>query len=98
LAGVYTRAATPARVAYAASATPALPAVGTTSRRTPACAARVTAAASPRALKEPVGLPLSSLTQRSPNPCRAATRSPASSGLPPPPDVTGDSPSARGGH
>src|SRR6266487_3443052 len=51
---------------------PALPAVGTTNSLAPASAARVTAAASPRALNDPVGFVASSLTQSWSNPWRAA--------------------------
>src|SRR2546422_4787289 len=74
LAGAYPRAGTPAGAAWAASATPAFPAVGTTNARAPACPARVTAAARPRALKEPVGFVASSLTRRPGRPYRAASR------------------------
>ena len=63
--GANTRTGTPARAAYAAAATPALPAVGSTKRSAPAATARVTAALSPRALNEPVGLAPSSFTHRS---------------------------------
>jgi hypothetical protein len=52
VAGAYTRTGTPAAAPYAASAAPALPAVGTTSPGTPWARARVTAALSPRALNE----------------------------------------------
>ena len=58
----------PARAPYAAAATPALPAVGSTNRSAPAGTARVIAALSPRALNEPVGLVPSSLIQRSAQP------------------------------
>ena len=64
LEGANTRAAAPARLAYAARAIPAFPAVGTTKRRAPARTARVTAAARPRALKDPVGFFPSSFTHR----------------------------------
>src|SRR5882724_7782335 len=85
VAGAYTRADAPARVAYAASAMPALPAVGTTNSFAPATTARVTAAARPRALNDPVGFVLSSLTQSWSKPWRAPTRSTLSSGVPPSP-------------
>ena len=98
LAGAYTRARRPARVAYAASATPAFPAVGTTRDCAPPYAARVTAAASPRALNEPVGFDPSSFTRRSRKPCFAARRGTVSKGVPPSPRVTGASPSASGSH
>ena len=61
--GAYTRTGTPAAAPYAASAAPALPAVGTTMPATPSAFARVTAALIPRALNEPVGLSPSSLIQ-----------------------------------
>ena len=94
--GAYTLAWAPARVAYAASAIPALPAVGTTNWFAPAPTARVIAAASPRALNDPVGLVLSSFTQSCWNPWRAPRRAAASSGVPPSPSVTGCSSSASG--
>jgi hypothetical protein len=61
--GAYTRAVT-RRGRHAARATPAFPAVGTTSRRASSSTARVTAAESPRALNEPVGFTPSSFTNR----------------------------------
>src|SRR5258705_106710 len=47
VAGAYTRAEAPARVAYAASAIPALPAVGATDSFAPARTSRVTAQGPP---------------------------------------------------
>ena len=98
VSGATTRARAPARAAYAASAMPALPAVGTTKRVAPAAVARVTAAASPRALKEPVGLTPSSLTHSRAKPCMAARRSTRSSGVPPSPSETGSSCGRSGSH
>ena len=60
--GMKTFASSPAAAAYAAIALAALPADGTDSVVAPRCAARVTAADSPRALNELVGLSDSSLT------------------------------------
>src|SRR5260370_31414886 len=54
-------AGSPAAAAYAASAPPALPAVGAASAFAPSCFARETAAVIPRALNEPVGFSPSSL-------------------------------------
>src|ERR1051326_203269 len=96
VAGAYTRPGTPARAAYAARATPAFPAVGTTNDLASARTARVTAAARPRALKEPVGLVLSSFTHNRERPCLAASRGAGKRGVPPPPSVTRRS-SARSG-
>ena len=62
--GMNTLAGSPAAAAYAASALAALPADGTESVRAPRYFARVTAADSPRALNEFVGLSDSSLTSR----------------------------------
>ena len=59
--GMKTWHSSPAFAAYAAAAPPALPAVGSAIFRAPRAFAIVTAAPSPRALKEPVGLPASSL-------------------------------------
>src|ERR1043166_4749474 len=98
VAGAYTRPSTPARAAYAARATPAFPAVGTTNDLAPARTARVTAAARPRALKEPVGLVLSSFTHNRERPCLAASRGAGKRGVPPSPSVTGCSSSERGSH
>src|SRR5207245_11384831 len=71
---------------------------GTTNDLAPARTARVIAAARPRALKEPIGLVLSSFTQNWENPCFAASRGVDKSGVPPSPRGTGCSPSPRGSH
>src|SRR5437763_11394977 len=63
--GIKTCASTPARAAYAASAPPAFPALGTASLVAPRCFAIETATLIPRALKLCVGLSDSSLIQRS---------------------------------
>src|SRR6516162_9534150 len=84
--GMKTCASTPARAAYAASAPPALPALGTASFVAPRYFAIETATLIPRALKLCVGLIDSSLIQSSTS---LPTRSARSSGVPPSPNETG---------
>ena len=61
--GIATNTGSPARAPYAASAAPALPAVGAASERAPRALAMETAAAMPRDLNERVGFFDSSLIQ-----------------------------------
>src|SRR3954454_720307 len=84
--GMKTCASTPARAAYAASAAPALPALGTASLVAPRCFAMETATLIPRALKLCVGLSDSSLIQRSTS---SANLCADSSGVPPSPNDAG---------
>src|SRR5687767_12596558 len=86
----------PAAAPYAASAAPALPAVGTTRPGTPSAFARVTAALIPRALNDPVGLRPSSLTHTARTPSARASDSAGRSGVAPSPNVMGDSSGANG--
>src|SRR5215510_11170056 len=79
-------ASTPARAAYAASAPPALPALGTASLVAPRYFAIETATLIPRALKLWVGLSDSSLMQRSISSPNLRARN---SGVPPSPNETG---------
>src|SRR4051794_17908140 len=91
--GMKTCASTPARAAYAASAPPALPALGTASLVAPRCFAIETATLIPRALKLCVGLSDSSLIQRSTSSANLAARS---SGVPPSPNDTGATSGGKG--
>src|SRR5215467_14444848 len=78
----------PALAAYAAAAPPAFPAVGRAILVRPSSFAFDTAAERPRALKDPVGLPASSLIQRLEKPAARPSRSARSSGAPPSPSET----------
>ena len=73
----------------AASALPALPAVGMATAGTPKWESIVTAQPRPRALKLPVGFRPSSLTYSALTPHAAPRRSALSSGVWPSPKVTG---------
>src|SRR5438874_11811791 len=79
-------ASTPARAAYAASAPPALPALGTASFVAPRYFAIETATLIPRALKLCVGLSDSSLIQRSTSSANDFARN---NGVPPSPSEIG---------
>src|SRR5258708_34173641 len=83
--GMKRYAGRPAWAAYAASAPAALPAEGTASFLAPRYLAIATATAIPRALKLPVGVCDSSLTQRRFRSHRAAIRGAVSSGVHPSP-------------
>ena len=80
-----TWASTPARAAYAATAPPALPADGMVNPVAPSSTAFDTAADSPRALNEAVGLTPSSLISRLEQPSRAPRRSARAIGVNPSP-------------
>src|SRR4051812_1004140 len=86
----------PAAEPYAASAAPALPAVGATSPATPSARARVTAALIPRALNDAVGFSPSSLIHSVRTPIDLASVGVGSSGVPPSPSVAGSSLSSSG--
>src|SRR5262249_1005554 len=81
-------ASSPPRAAYAASAPPALPAVGIATAFTPSSLARDTAADNPRALNDPVGLVPSSLRRTRRNPARLPRRGTGRSGVSPSPRET----------
>src|ERR1043166_92417 len=81
---------------YAASAAPALPAVGATSPGTFSDFARVTAALIPRALNDAVGFNPSSLIHSRRTPVDSANRGDSAIGVAPSPSVAGSSPSAMG--
>src|SRR5437763_1069950 len=81
-----------AGAAYAESAAPAFPAVGTTKPGTPRDRARVTAARIPRALNEPGGFSPSSLTHRRRTPIALARWGASCIGVRPSPNDTGCSP------
>src|SRR5713101_234292 len=85
---MYTCTGTPARAPYAASADPALPAEGMAIDDTPNSSALDTAADSPRALNEPVGLTPSSLINSRLQPTRAPSLGAGSRGVSPSPKVT----------
>src|SRR6266480_7474095 len=91
--GMNTCASTPVRAAYAASAPPALPALGTASFVAPRYFAIDTATLIPRALKLCVGLSDSSLIQRSTSAAKAFARN---SGEPPSPSEIGSTFSGNG--
>src|SRR5918993_3576931 len=94
--GMNTLASTPAAAAYAAIAFAAFPADGIDRIRAPRCLALVTAAESPLALKEFVGLRDSSLTKSRESPSSAPRRLAWTSGVQPSPRVIGSSPSMSG--
>src|SRR5215207_9013890 len=96
VAGEYTRTGTPAAAPYAASAAPALPAVGTTRPFTPRALARVTAAASPRALNDAVGFTPSSFTHSRRTPACRASAGDSTRGVAPSPRQTGVSSAPNG--
>jgi hypothetical protein len=73
-----------------------LPAEGATSRVAPSSTARLTAAAMPRALNDPVGLTLSLLTSRLARPKRRPRRGAGMSGVPPSPSESTDSQRSTG--
>src|SRR5262245_1528962 len=79
--GMKTKHSIPAAAAYAASAPPALPAVGAATRVMPSSFAIDTAIAMPRDLNEPVGKRDSSLMSRFRMPNRLPSRSARSSGV-----------------
>jgi hypothetical protein len=85
-----------AAAAYAASAMPAFPAVGTQTPGRPSALARVTAIMSPRALKLAVGLMPSSFTHSRRTPISCARWGSSTSGVIPSPSVTAVSPGASG--
>src|SRR5687767_8360086 len=94
--GMNTLAFSPAAAAYAARALAAFPADGTERTVAPRYSARVTAADSPRALNEFVGLRDSSFTNRRETPSSAPSRAAWINGVQPSPSVTGASPSKIG--
>src|SRR4051812_17842811 len=96
VAGAYTRTGIEAAAPYAASAAPALPAVGATRPGTPSALARVTAALIPRALKDAVGLSPSSLIHSVRTPAFLASDGVTDNGVPPSPSVAGASLSSSG--
>src|SRR3954467_12999148 len=81
---------------YAASAAPALPAVGATSPGTFSAFARVTAALMPRALNDAVGFRPSSFIHSVRTPACLASDGAVDNGVAPSPSATGDSPSRSG--
>ena len=88
-------AAIPARAAYAAAEAAVLPVEAQTTARAPCASARETATVMPRSLNEPVGLALSSLSQRSrPSSCESVSA--WTSGVEPSPSETTRSPCSRG--
>src|SRR5262249_31083045 len=87
-AGMAITAGIPAAAAYAASAPPALPALGAASAFAPRNFAMVTAAVIPRALNDPVGFSPSSFTYNFGIPIDAPSRGVARVGVIPSPNVT----------
>src|SRR5439155_13942976 len=85
--GATTRDSIPAFAAYAASALPAFPALGTASRVSPSSFARATATAIPRALNVPVGFAASSFTNTREIPYVLSIAGHSRSGVPPSPRV-----------
>src|SRR2546428_2677206 len=86
--GATTRASIPAFAAYAASALPAFPALGTARRVSPSSFAIETATAIPRALKVPVGFAASSFTNTRLIPYVLSIAGARSNGVPPSPRVS----------